>query len=87
MCLYYFQLKAKKEKAHATQQRAQSQKQLEEARRANIDKLVGNWVHVSTLMDRVKLYYFPKWDPAVHLLIFPYWDGVISGNVDTGHAK
>jgi hypothetical protein len=34
-------LKAKKEKAHANQQRAQSQKQVEEARRANIDKLVN----------------------------------------------
>ncbi|ELT87775.1 hypothetical protein CAPTEDRAFT_135567 [Capitella teleta] len=35
------ELKAKKEKAHAMQQRAQSQKQVEEARRANIDKLLG----------------------------------------------
>ena len=35
------QEKAQKEKSHLAKQRAQSQKQLEEARRANIEKLVS----------------------------------------------
>jgi len=37
----YFQLKAKKEQTHASQQRAQSRRQLEEARRANTERMVG----------------------------------------------
>ena len=38
---FSLQLRSKKEKLHAAQQNAQSQKQLEDARKANIEKLVS----------------------------------------------
>ncbi len=38
--LFGFQVKVRKDKEHMSHQEAQSQKQLMEARRANIDKLV-----------------------------------------------
>ncbi len=42
------QLKAKKEKQHAAQQNAQSHKQLEDARKANIEKMVS--YHTLTIL-------------------------------------
>lgn len=44
------QLKEKQEKTHEAQQRARSQKQLEMAKQANIEKLVSQYNYSSTAL-------------------------------------